>query len=86
VVLTGGGSLLDGIAELGEFVFDMPVRKAEPHGFGGLADVARSAQFSTAVGLLFYADKISKDDKFKLGGNSMGQLMARVKNLVDSVF
>lgn len=90
VVLTGGGSLLDGIAELGEFVFDMPVRKAQPHGFGGLADVARSAQFSTAVGLLFYADKCSKDGKLKLTGNPMGQSisqwMTRVKNLVDSVF
>lgn len=86
VVLTGGGSLLDGMSELGEFVFDMPVRRAQPQGFGGLADVARSAQFSTAVGLLFFADKYSKDSKIKLSGNSMGQLMARMKNLVDSVF
>jgi len=27
VVLTGGGSLLEGIAELSEFIFEMPVRR-----------------------------------------------------------
>lgn len=85
VVLTGGGSLLDGMSELGEFIFDMPVRKAQPQGFGGLVDVARSAQFSTSVGLLFYAMKFGKEAK-KYSGNPVGQWMSRVKNLVDSVF
>ena len=36
VVLTGGTSLLDGISELAEQIFDMPARKGIPIGVGGL--------------------------------------------------
>lgn len=82
IVLTGGGSLLDGIVELGEFIFDMPVRRATPQGFGGLTDVARSSQYATAVGLLVYGNKKVKTIK----NNPAGQWMARIRELFDSVF
>ena len=36
VVLTGGTSLLEGISELAEQIFDMPARKGIPIGVGGL--------------------------------------------------
>lgn len=82
IVLTGGGSLLDGIVELGEFIFDMPVRRATPQGFGGLTDVARSSQYATAVGLLVYGNKKVKTNK----NSPAGQWMARIRELFDSVF
>lgn len=84
IVMTGGGSLLDGIVELGEFVFDTPVRRATPRGFGGLTDVARSSQFATAVGLLVYGNLNTKNKVLK--NQPMGQWMARMRNLFDSVF
>jgi len=52
IVLTGGSALLQGITELGEEVFHLPVRVGIPLYMGGLADVVRSPRYATAVGLL----------------------------------
>ncbi len=54
VVLTGGTSLVDGMQELAEQIFDLPVRVGYPSGVGGLKDVVNSPKFATAVGLLMY--------------------------------
>ena len=52
VVLTGGSSLMQGMVELGEEIFHMPVRVGTPNYAGSLAEVVRSPRYSTAVGLL----------------------------------
>jgi cell division protein FtsA len=52
VVLTGGSSVMKGMAELGEEIFHMPVRVGAPSYMGGLADVVRNPRYATAVGLL----------------------------------
>ena len=52
VVITGGSAQLQGMTELGEEVFHMPVRIGMPLYMGGLADVVRSPRYATAVGLL----------------------------------
>jgi cell division protein FtsA len=52
VVLTGGGAILEGMPEIGEQLFDMPVRRGAPSGIGGLVDVVASPVYSTAVGLV----------------------------------
>jgi cell division protein FtsA len=55
IVLTGGTSLLPGIAELAEQVFEMPVRLGSPRGVGGLAENVADPRFSTGVGLVLHA-------------------------------
>ncbi len=55
VVLTGGTSLMPGIAELGEDIFMKPVRIGVPDYAGGLADMVRTPRFATAMGLLHEA-------------------------------
>ena len=50
VVLTGGGSMLEGITEIAEDALDVPVRRAAPSGLGGLSDSVGTPQYSTAVG------------------------------------
>jgi cell division protein FtsA len=52
IVLTGGGAILEGMAEIAEQIFDMPVRRGTPSGIGGLVDVVASPVYSTAVGLV----------------------------------
>src|SRR5690606_29205197 len=39
IVITGGTTILEGMAELGEFIFDSPAKRALPMGIGGLSDV-----------------------------------------------
>ncbi len=55
VVITGGGALVKGTAELAEEIFDMPVKLGIPKGFSGLIDLAKSPIHATGVGLILYA-------------------------------
>jgi len=57
VVITGGASIMEGIQEVGEQVFELPVRLGTPSGVGGLVDIVSSPLYSTAVGLILYAVK-----------------------------
>jgi cell division protein FtsA len=52
IVLTGGSSIMQGMVELGEEIFHMPVRVGMPKYSGGLADVVRNPRYATAMGLL----------------------------------
>ncbi|MBN1274542.1 MAG: cell division protein FtsA [Candidatus Aminicenantes bacterium] len=54
IVLTGGTSLLEGLEEVAEEIFDLPVRRGDPCGIGGLVDRAATPDYSTAVGLILY--------------------------------
>ena len=60
VVLTGGGSMLDGCVEAAERVFNMPVRIGTPSDIVGLKDVVATPQFANGVGLLKYGVRMSK--------------------------
>ncbi len=57
VVLTGGVALLQGIRELAERTFDLPVRIGVPYRFGGLGDVVKNPIYATATGLILYGRK-----------------------------
>ncbi|MBI4476985.1 MAG: cell division protein FtsA [Acidobacteria bacterium] len=57
IVLTGGGSILEGLPEIAEQIFDLPIRRAAPISSGSLADYINSPAFSTAVGLVLYAHR-----------------------------
>lgn len=54
VVLTGGTSKMEGVVELAEEIFHMPVSIGHPQGITGLTDIVRNPIYSTAVGLLLY--------------------------------
>jgi cell division protein FtsA len=97
IVLTGGTSQMDGMIEMGEFIFDIPVRRGLPVGsngkVGGLTDVVKSAAFSTSVGLLLYGlsqKRFSKahfvqqgEDAIADSINSIGQ---KVKTFFEDLF
>ncbi|MDO9478834.1 MAG: cell division protein FtsA [Pseudohongiella sp.] len=57
IVLTGGTSKMEGVIELAEEIFHMPVRIGVPQGVKGLADIVRNPIYSTGVGLLLYGVK-----------------------------
>jgi cell division protein FtsA len=55
VVITGGGSLLSGTAELAEQIFGIPVRTGQIGGLEHIPDELNSNRYATALGLLAYA-------------------------------
>ena len=57
VVITGGSSILEGMPELAEQIFNLPVRRGLPQRIGGLTDVVNSPVYSTGVGLVVYGSR-----------------------------
>lgn len=57
VVLTGGSSKMEGVIELAEEVFHLPVRLGLPQHVGGLVDAVRNPIHATGVGLLLFGNK-----------------------------
>lgn len=57
IVLTGGTSLLEGIEDLAEQIFDLPVRIGCPQKIGGIKDIVNTPQCATGVGLVVFGMK-----------------------------
>ncbi|MEE8320033.1 MAG: cell division protein FtsA [bacterium] len=64
VVLTGGTVIMNGMPELAEQVFDLPVRRGYPQDIGGLVDIVNSPMFATAVGLVKFASEHRGEGSF----------------------
>lgn len=66
VVLTGGGSLLQGMTGLAEEVLQMPVRTGLPLGVAGLTDELMHPVYATAVGLTLFEAHRTRDERYSL--------------------
>ncbi len=84
VVLTGGTASLEGLPELVEQIFNLPVRRGYPAGIGGLLDVVNNPMYATAVGLVLYG-KRNVSDGVRIQGNSRN-LLTRMKNWFTEFF
>jgi len=58
-VLTGGSVVLDGITELAESVFNVPVRIGEPNKIGGLKDIVKNPAYAAGVVLVIFGSTAS---------------------------
>ncbi len=85
VVLTGGGSLMQGMVELAEQIFDLPAKKGVPQGFSGLVEVASTPIHSTGVGLILYGLEQMRDERSKAGAKEKGWFR-RMKRLFSQYF
>jgi cell division protein FtsA len=86
VVLTGGGSRLDGLTELGERVFQLPVRRGAPIGVGGMVEVVSTPTFATAVGLVLYGAKLADSRPGKGEDEDRGGWTGRMKRILSDFF
>ncbi|MBK1735609.1 cell division protein FtsA [Halorhodospira abdelmalekii] len=83
VVLTGGSSKMEGVGDLAEEVFHLPVRIGVPKYVTGLSDVVRNPIYSTGVGLLAFGARNRGSGIFQLlGGEAPGKgaLWGRMKS------
>ncbi len=73
VVLTGGSSKMEGVVELAEEIFHMPVRIGFPQYVSGLIDVVQNPIYATGVGLLLFGRQSRMTDgEGRIGGNAGG--------------
>ncbi len=86
IVLTGGGSMLQGCSELAKEIFDLPVAIGKPQGLTGRANAVSEPRYATAVGLVQFGlfhqnrDFISHDSDF------FDSVFGRMKNWVQNFF
>jgi cell division protein FtsA len=93
VVLTGGGSLLNGMAEIAEQVFDAPVRLGYPERdrFGGLVEDIQSPAWAAAAGLCLTGQRTkSAEMRASLaraqGAGGLGALVSKFRNRFGGIF
>ncbi|MDO8427397.1 MAG: cell division protein FtsA [Deltaproteobacteria bacterium] len=88
IVLTGGSAAMDGITELAEQVFNLPVRRGLPTGITGLVDVVKGPMYSTGVGLVQYGCRHLSVTQFQRGGENtiFNKLTSRMKGWMKEFF
>ncbi len=84
IVLTGGGSRIEGLVDLAEEVFDRTARQGMPGGVASLHGELQRPDHATGIGLLNYAHRNAPDDKY--GGNIINRTVRWVKSWYDQSF
>jgi cell division protein FtsA len=81
IVITGGCSSLQGMVELGEEIFHMPVRLGLPHYRGSLEEVVLNPRCSTGIGLIQAGmEQFRLNQHVRLQGNSFTRILERMKS------
>jgi cell division protein FtsA len=77
IVLTGGSAKVEGLVELAEEVFHMPVRLGCPQYVSGLNEVVRNPIYATGVGLLIFGqqNRVSNSSEVNGGFKTMWEKM-----------
>jgi cell division protein FtsA len=80
IVITGGSAAMQGMVELGEEIFHMPVRLGLPRHVVGLSDVVRTPRYATGVGLLLHGlDNHQQHSEQKMQTSSVGDVLGRMR-------
>ncbi len=87
VVLTGGSNIMEGMVEVAERVFELPVRRGVPLGVGGLVDIVNSPMYATGVGLVLYGMRQTENNGSGFFGdrNLFNKVFQRMRSWVSSV-
>ena len=87
IVLTGGSTLLEGIPELAEQVFHLPVRRGVPQGIGGMVDVIKSPLYATGAGLVLTGSRSNGGRLFlSREANVYYRVKERMKEWLEGLF
>lgn len=86
IVLTGGGSRLDGLAGISEEFFGQRVRLGVPHNLGGLAELVAGPEWSVACGLVrLHANRRQTDARHSNNG-LQGRILSWLRHALGEVF
>ncbi|HKF25982.1 MAG TPA: cell division protein FtsA [Candidatus Acidoferrum sp.] len=74
-ILAGGGARLNGLVEMMEQAFHVPVRIAEPRGLADMPDQVSQPEYATVIGLVLYGAK-ARRAQLQRNGNFVAKLKA----------
>ncbi len=79
IVITGGSSMMTGMIDLGETVFNMPLRIGLPRDIDGLLQVVENPRYATGIGLL----KMGRDEIIDEKDNwNKGDVLSKFMNQI----
>jgi cell division protein FtsA len=79
VVLTGGASVMPGMVQSAEAIFELPIRLGSPVHISGLADLVQNPMYTTGVGLALYGrDRILGGESIRVSQGGVGSLVRRL--------
>jgi cell division protein FtsA len=79
VVITGGASVMPGMTQAAEAVFEMPVRLGLPAEISGLTDLVNTPMYATGVGLaLFGRDRLLSGEAYAAEHRGLGGVFHRM--------
>jgi cell division protein FtsA len=67
-ILAGGGARLNGLVEMTEQAFELPVRVSEPRGILDMPEQVAQPEYATVIGLVLYAAKARRAGPQRAGG------------------
>src|SRR6201982_2212348 len=76
IFITGGCSLLNGIDNLAEEIFEMPAHVAHAQTTSGVTSAVENPQFSTAIGLIKYAQTVQTERPARGIGRILGRIFS----------
>src|SRR6184192_2056306 len=76
IFITGGCSLLNGIDNLAEEIFEMPAHVAHAQTTSGVTSAVENPQFSTAIGLIKYAQAVQTERPARGIGRILGRIFS----------
>ncbi len=90
IILTGGGALIKGLPELGEYIIGRPTKIGYPKPFGGMTNIMQNPKFSTVLGLLIESShmrgRTDVNDKITGQIDIMGRLSDSLKSVLREIF
>ena len=84
IVLTGGSSKMEGVVELAEEIFHMPVSLGMPHNIKGHDDIVRNPIYATCVGLTLYGKE--REESGEKSASKKAPIVSRLKKWLSENF
>lgn len=85
IVLTGGSSLIPGIEETAENIFDLPCRIGYIENLGGLSDTVKNPIYAKAVGMILYSS-LKSNVILQDTNSKKGEFFKKVKDFINNFF
>lgn len=89
IILTGGGASLNGIIDIAQEIFNMPVKIGIPDTINGKADIINNPRYATGIGIIKYVidNKKILNEQFEINNNksSINTFVNKIKNVFKKI-
>jgi len=89
IILTGGGASLNGIIDIAQEIFNMPVKIGIPDTINGKAEIINNPRYATGIGIIKYVieNKEMLNEQFEVNNNnsSINTFINKIKNVFKKI-